>query len=115
MKTSWIIFIVLTYAAIWWFAGIMQQSNLLNPTSTGGVNIQALGQPSATNFGGIAAVVSQVVNVWNYLVGFIKMVFLYNPTVWSGYWIYFYYFICLPICIGMVMSIVFILRGVHNN
>jgi hypothetical protein len=113
VKTSWVIFVVIAYIAIFYFAGIMEQTNLITSTSTGQVNLQAMGQPTGTNFG--VGLTSQIVLVWNYMVNLIYMVFLWNPTVWSGNWIWFYYIVCLPICIGVVFSIVTIMRGSHSS
>lgn len=111
MKTSWIIFIGMVYLAILYFSGIMEQTNNIN--SSVASNFMALNTPSGTNFMGVLA--TDIVNVWNYLLHFFPMLFLWNPSIWTGYWLYFYYIFCIPICIGMVMSIVFILRGVHNS
>ena len=111
MKTSWIIFIVFAYLAIFYFAGVAEYSSLIN--SQVSQNLYTLGTPTGTNF--LGTLTSQISAVWDYMVVFIKMIFLWNGTLWVGSWLWFYYFVCLPICIGVVMSIVFILRGVHNS
>jgi hypothetical protein len=111
LKTSWIIFVVFAYLAIFYFGGIAEYNSLLNSQVV--ANVQSLAQPSGTNF--FVAGVMQVALLWDYIRNFIQMIFLWNGTLWVGSWLYFYYFVCLPICIGVVMSIVFVLRGVHNS
>jgi hypothetical protein len=111
MKTSWIIFIAMIYAAIFYFSGVAEYTNNLDSSVM--LRMQNLGQPTGTNFG--VGLTSQIVLVWDYMVNFIKMVFLWNPTLWSGSWYYFYVFVCLPVCIGVVFSIVTIMRGVHSD
>lgn len=111
MKTSWIIFIILVYIAIFYFAGVAEYANQMNAATV--AHIQSLGQPEGTNW--VLQGVSQINKVWDYMMVFIQMVFLWNGTLWTGVWLYFYFVVCLPICIGVVMSIVFILRGVHSS
>ena len=97
--------------AILYFAGIAEQANDITPAVAS--NIYSLGTPTGTNF--VGNIISDVTQVWNYMMTFIKMIFLWNGTLWQGQWLYFYYFVCIPIVIGMVFSIVTILRGVHNS
>jgi hypothetical protein len=111
VKTSWIIFIALAYIGIFYFAGVAEYANLLNTQTV--ANLQALAQPHGSNW--LLQAVAQITEVWTYIKIFIQMVFLWNGTLWSGSWLWFYYFVCIPICIGVVMSIVFILRGVHSS
>ena len=111
MKTSWIIFIAFAYIAIFYFAGVAEYANQMNATTV--ASLQSLGTPEGTNW--VLQQVAQISRVWTYLTIWFQMIFLWNPTVWSGSWYYFYLFVCLPICIGMGMSIVFMLRGVHNS
>ena len=111
MKTSWIIFIIFAYIGIFYFAGVAEYANLMNATQV--AHLQSLAQPEGTNW--VLQAVSQITKVWNSMMVFIQMVFLWNGTLWTGAWLWFYYFVCLPICIGVVMSIVFILRGVHSS
>jgi hypothetical protein len=101
----------MVYISIFYFSGIAEQQNNVTPVVAS--NLYTLGTPSGTNFFG--NIVSNVVAVWNYMLVFIKMVFLWNGTLWQGNWLWFYYVICLPVVIGMVFSIVTILRGVHDS
>jgi hypothetical protein len=111
VKTSWIIFIIFAYIAIFYFAGVAEYASLMDSKYIAG--LQALGQPHGSNW--LLQAVAQIDEIWTYIKSFIQMVFLWNGTLWSGSWYYFYLFVCLPVCIGVVMSIVFILRGVHSS
>jgi hypothetical protein len=70
---------------------------------------RTLGQPTGTNFN----LVSLIVDVWTYMKIFIDMLFLY-PDYWTGYWIWFYAVVCMPVMVGVVFGIVTIMRGVSN-
>ncbi len=74
---------------------------LLNPTF----------QESSNLFTAAWAVVTGVAN---YLVILVSILFLWAPTVFSGYLIWFYWFICFPVSCGFNASLVFIVRGVHS-
>ena len=111
MKTSWIIFILMVYIGIFYFAGVAENASLINAQTA--AQLQSLGQPTGTNW--LVQQVSQISQVWTYIQTFIQMIFLWNGTIWTGSWLWFYYMVCLPICGGVVMSIVFILRGVHSS
>lgn len=111
MKTSWIIFIAMVYTVIFYFSGVVSYTSNINATVV--ANMQSVSQPVGTNFG--IGLTSQIVLVWDYMKNLIQMIFLWNPNIWSGNWLWFYYIICLPICIGVVFSIVTIMRGVHSS
>lgn len=99
----------MSYIGILYFTGIMELSNLLSTAEA--ARLQALGQPTGTDFN----LVSFIIQVWAYMKPFIQAIFLYNPTIWSGYWIWFYYIVCIPIMVGLVFSIVSIMRGVGSS
>ena len=105
-------------------SGAEQQNVLLtnsaNPTGTG-TTVQNLMQPIGTDYTNpnaiplIGGAISLITNVWTYILPFIQMVFLWQPTLWTGSWILVYYVFCIPLSIGFIASIVFIFRGVHNG
>lgn len=80
------------------------------------VNQTALLAPSvqeSTNvFTGAWAVIAGVAP---YLRLLVQVIFLYQPTVFMGYMSWFYWFVCFPVSVGMVASIIFIVRGVHSG
>jgi len=118
MKTSWIIGIVSLWFVLWILSSIAAQANLITSTQVG--QVQTLAQPTGTDvstFGGsttIGQAYSLITNVWAYIFGFLQMLFLWFPTLWVGTWLWFYYVVCLPISIALIISIVFIFRGVHS-
>ena len=101
----------MVYIAIQYFSSVAEYANNVNGTVA--AQIQTLQTPTGTNF--FSALASGIKFVWDYLTVVIKWIFLWNPTLWSGNWLWFYYFVCMPICISLIISIVFILRGVHNS
>jgi hypothetical protein len=56
-----------------------------------------------------------IVGVASYIALFFQIIFLWCPTVFSSYGMWFWWYICLPVDIGMVLSIIFIVRGVHSS
>ncbi len=45
----------------------------------------------------------------------IKVIFLWSPSIFAGYMVYFWYIFCLPISIGFIISLIFVARGVHSS
>ena len=119
MKTSWFIGLISLWFVMMILSGIAEQSNLV--TSTVVESVQGLVQPEGTDVGsistgaGTSAAYSIVTSVFSYLGPFFQMVFLWHPTLWTGSWFYFYLVFCLPIAVAMVISIVFVFRGVNSG
>jgi hypothetical protein len=111
VKTSWLIFMLLVYFAIFYFAGVAEYNNLFTPALAS--SVKSLGTPTGTNW--IVAGIMQISAVWEWVKTLIQMLFLWNGTLWTGGWLYFYYFVCLPLTIGIIGTLVFILRGVHSS
>ncbi len=121
MKTSWIIGCVMMYLLIFFlelFAtgghvfSTTTSSNMTNMATTNQASLMAPTFAESTNvFTGAWAVVTGVAP---YLKIILQMLFLWMPTVFAGYLVWFWWFICFPIDCGMVVSIVFIARGVHS-
>jgi hypothetical protein len=63
----------------------------------------------------IGQAVSLITKVGEYISTLILMIFLWFPDIWAGNWLWLYFFLCLPVTVGFVVSFVFILRGVHNG
>ena len=122
MKTSWIIGIFMLYMLLFsleLFAtgGVSfasaTSSNITNIATT---NQSALIRPEfaeSTNlFTSAWAVATQSAA---YLVLIIKVLFLWFPTVFTGYVGYIYWYIVMAIDAGVVFSIFSIVRGVHSG
>lgn len=118
MKTSFIIGWVCLFVACIMGDSIIQQSAGI--TSTQGGWLFALTHPSGTDVTVLSSIpiigqaASLITMVWSYILNLIELIFLWFPSIWNGTWLWVYYFVCLPVAIGFVVSIVFILRGVHN-
>jgi hypothetical protein len=63
----------------------------------------------------IPATATFFTNLGNYFKAFLDIITLYQPTVFSGNYIYLWYMLCLPVDIGMIFSVVTIIRGVHSS
>lgn len=63
----------------------------------------------------IGQVASFFVMVGEYLALIISMLFLWFPNIWAGNWIWVYYFLCVPVTIGFIFSIIVIVRGGSNS
>jgi hypothetical protein len=100
--------------------GIIEESNIVTDVEIGTMQawMQPEGSDLTTMVSGIPFVggaVSIITAVWSYIKPLVQAIFLYFPDLWNGTWLWFYYIFILPISIGFVVSIVFILRGVANS
>jgi hypothetical protein len=105
MKSSWVMTAFLMWVVIAFFVGIAEQRLIFDITVA-----QSLGQPTGTDFD----FASLITKVWSYMKVFINMLFLY-PDFWTGYWIWFYVVVCMPIMVGLTFGIVTILRGTSST
>ena len=98
---------------------IIEQSNLV--TSVQIADLQGFMQPEGSDVTSLndVSVIGQawslITGVWGYIKPLIEAVFLYFPDLWNGTWLWFYFIFILPIGIGFVVSVVFILRGVGSS
>jgi hypothetical protein len=95
------------------FASEMMVTNAtsFNPTGlTGTVNVTVT---SGSNF--MSTIFTYLTNLGGYIKAIIQALLLYEPSVFAGNYIWFWYFICLPIDIGMLFSIVSMLRGSSSS
>jgi hypothetical protein len=83
--------------------------------------ITSMMQPAGTDVSSlqgpfsISGFYSLVTNVWEYIKIVIQAIFLYFPDLWTGNWIWFYFVVCLPISIAMIVSLVMVLRGTASS
>ena len=114
MKTSWIIGIFMFYLILAALAVMIEQTTTMNSTVLG--SIASLLRPTVTNVAGeTIGFISFVTNIGSYIMAFIRALFLFFPSVWTGYLYWFWLFVCVPISVGMILSIVIILRGSSAN
>jgi hypothetical protein len=88
--------------------------------SANGTPSQIVGQAEApngvdANENAVQAAYSFVSDVWTWFKRIIQICVLWYPSVWQGDAIYVYWFLCIPVTIGMVLSFVTVLRGVHSS
>jgi hypothetical protein len=118
LKTSWIIGIMSLWVVCYILCSVIEESNLFTSAQTS--TVQGFMQPTGTdittidNMSSIGQAISLITNVWSYIKPFIQAVFLYFPDLWNGAWLWFYYIVIMPISVAMIVSIVFIFRGVHS-
>ncbi len=122
MKTSWIIGVVMLYLLIFACEVFVTGGTTLAGTTSSGVtnivtdNSTSLMSPNlqeSTN--AFTSAWAIATGVARYLSLIIQVLFLWCPTVFSGYMIWFWWFICFPVDCGMIFSIVTIIRGGHSG
>jgi hypothetical protein len=92
--------------------GAMTSSNISNPVADNSSLLMSPTIAESTNI--FTAAWAAITNVASYLSIIIQIIFLWCPTVFSGYLLWFWWIICFPIDVGIVFSIVTIVRGVHS-
>jgi hypothetical protein len=110
MKQSWIMGVFMFYLVIFGLETIVTGGTVFsnNLTSSAGTLIQ----PSVIGSGNIAAQTWAIMsNIGGYIAAFVAAVFLWSPTVFSGYMVWAYWFICFPIACGMIYGVVSLIRG----
>jgi hypothetical protein len=111
VKTSWVIGVAMMYLFIFACELLATNGNMFNPS---GIN-SLLSVSLSNSSGALAATLTFIGNLGVYFQTFLGMLFLYQPTVFSGNYIWLWLLLCLPIDIGMIFSVVSILRGVHSS
>lgn len=110
MRTGWIIGVVVFYLIIlameMWLTGGTVFENVV--TSNAGTLIQPNIVSSGSLFGQVWAILS---NIGGYIAAVVKIVFLWSPTVFVGYMLWVYWFVCFPIACAMIYGVVTLLRG----
>ena len=97
---------------------VIENTNLF--TSAESNTVMGMMQPEGTditsleNTSAIGQAYSLITNVWNYIKPVISAIFLWFPDLWSGTWIWVYLCLIMPISVGLIISLVFIFRGVHS-
>jgi hypothetical protein len=114
MKTSWIIGVVTIWLILFVLCMIVEDTTAMGSSDMS--MLQSLVQPKGTDFSNIVSgAISLVTDVWQYFTLLIQLIFLWFPSMWDGVYIWFWLFICLPIGIGMVASIVTVIRGSSSS
>lgn len=88
-------------------------SGINNPVAANSSILQAPTIVESTNI--FTAAWAVITGVAAYFKMWIQVLFLWCPTVFSGYLLWVYWFICFPFCCGIIFGIVTMLRGVHSS
>lgn len=86
-------------------------SNVTNISQNSSVFTEVEYQEATSGISGAWATMTHIARI---LVVFGQAIFLWCPTLWSGYLLWVYWFICFPVAVGFVLSLAFIIRGVHS-
>jgi hypothetical protein len=61
----------------------------------------------------VSSIWAPAITVVAVFASFLSAIVMYYPAIFTGYFIWFWWCICLPIAIGFIISIVTIIRGVN--
>jgi len=110
MKSSWIAGVFMFYLLIFGVELIVTEGNVFSNVITSGAG--TLSQPSFAVSSNIFSQVWAVLSIiGDYISMFIQAVFLYNASVFSGYMVWFYWFICFPVACATIYGVVQLIRG----
>ena len=112
MKTSWFIGIIMLFGIFTVISGIIE----MNTMGSDDISIlQSLMQPQIPEFTNPLGAVFAVVNVaWDYL-QVLWDVLWFDYAFFQGQWLYVKYLVFWPISVALVISLVFVLRGVGSD
>lgn len=112
MKTSWMIGLVTLFVVLSIIAGVME----MNYLGTEGLSrLQMLMQPDVPAYTNPIGAVSAYFTVgWGYIQNLWGM-FWFDYPMFTGVWGIVRYVIFLPVSIGVIVSLIFIIRGVGSN
>ena len=110
MKHGWMLWVWTAYISLftwerWVTAGAAtnllagQQQLFVNPSWIESSNVAV-------------AAVTIINNVAPYLIGFVKILLLWEPTIFAGGYVYLWYYICFPVAAVTIMSLIMVIRGV---
>lgn len=108
---AWILIFCLEMMATGGVSFSGTSSGIANPVSDNASLINPDFSESTNIFVAAWAVVTHVAS---YLKILVQVLFLWCPTVFAGYMIWFWWLICFPVDVGIVFSLVSIVRGVHS-
>jgi hypothetical protein len=111
MKTSWVIGLIMLWLLIFTSEMMVTGASVFNPTDLNAVNNVTI--QNGSNI--VSTAWTVFTNLGTYAKGILKVILLYEPSVFAGNYIWFWYLVCLPIDIGILFSIVSVFRGVHAS
>ncbi len=112
MKTSWFIGVV----AMWLIIMACEMVVVGNSTPAGTSEISVIASPPITNLADfVSTAITMATNIGIFFFNLLSMFLLWSPSVFTGNWVWAWWFVCVPIDAGMVFGIVTVLRGVHSS
>lgn len=112
MKTSWFIGLFMLFGVLTLINGIIEMSTL----SEGEVGVlQALMSPPTVNFSNPIGAITGIMSIaWDYLSN-LWDIFWFNYAQFQGQYLLIKYIFFIPISLGMIVSLVMMLRGVGSG
>jgi uncharacterized membrane protein len=109
MKTSLIIGVVQLYLVIVFCEMVVTGASIFAPALTSQQGV--LSSPTMAS----SSIATFITNAGQFLAALIPALLLYSPTVFSGNMAWVWWFTCFPIDVGIVASIIWIVRGVQSS
>jgi hypothetical protein len=114
MRSSWFHSVAMLYIVLFGLEMMMTGGSMFDPTARNA--LAGAVSPTITNYSNsTSAIISTVTNIGIWVIWISSMIFLWAPTIWTGYWVWFYLVICLPISIAFIAGLVFALRGIGSS
>jgi len=118
LKQSWVVGIVMLYVILQGLTMVVQASTTGDSSVWGlldGVfkyNLSQVQGSTSSIISGLWVPAQVGISV---LMSFMGIILLYYPALFHGYYIWFWFIVCLPISVGFVISIVTLIRGVAST
>lgn len=114
MKTSWLIGVMMLYMLILGCEMLASGGTSLSSNFTSSAG--PLLQPSFTSSSTVAAQTWAVLtDIVGYAKALVSAILLWSPTVFTGYLLWFYWFICFPVACAMIFTIISVIRGIGSR
>ena len=110
MKHSWVMGVVLLYLLILGVEMMVTEGTAFSSAAES--QIEGLLSPSMTNqSGAVTSIISLASQAGTYFMTFVNAVFLWSPSVWTGYLVWVWFYLCVPITVTMIIGVIIVLRG----
>lgn len=114
VKTSWIIGVIMFYLLILGLEVMVTEGSLFSNAVTS--NASTLLQPEITSQSNVIAQGLAILsNIGEYIQAAVEVVFLWSPSVFTGYMLWVYWFICFPTACAAIYGFVSLIRGVSTG
>lgn len=121
MKTSWIIGVMMAYLVIFAVEMFLTGGTSFGATTSSGIVNTATANQSTLMFPELQESTNIFTAAWATLTGLgvylklvLQMLVLWSPTLFTGNLLWFWWFVCFPVDVGMVIGLIFVVRGVHS-